>query len=97
MHVHNVFHPNLLRPVAKNPLPGQHNPPPPPVVVNEGKEEEWEVDDIIDAKVGRGKKLYYRVKWKEYDEDRQWYSAANFDHAKEIVNAFYKHHPAKPR
>ena len=48
MRIHDVFHPNLLRPAAEDPLPEQHNDLPPPVVVND--EEEWEVDDILDAK-----------------------------------------------
>ena len=34
MQIHNVFHPNLFRLAAKNPLLGQINDPPPPVVVN---------------------------------------------------------------
>ena len=34
MRIHDIFHPNLLQPVANNPLPGQHNKLEPPVVVD---------------------------------------------------------------
>ena len=95
MRIHDLFHPNLLQPVATNPLPGQHNESEPPVVIN--GEEEWELDNILDAKHGKGKKLLFQVKWKGYDKDKQWYPASDFDHAKEVVNDFYKRHPSKPR
>ena len=44
------------------------------MIVNDG--EEWEVDDILDSRLyGRGKRLQYRVKWKGYDTDLEWYNA----------------------
>ena len=94
MRIHDVFHPSLLRLVSEDPLPGQHNDPPPSVVVND--EEEWEVDDILDTKK-HGRRLLFRVKWKGYDEDKQWYPSTNFENSPEIVDDFYKRHPTKPR
>ena len=94
MKIHDVFHPSLLRLAAKNPLPGQHNDPPPPVIVND--KEEWEVDNIIDAKK-YGRRILFRVKWKGYDEDKQWYPSTNFENALEIVDNFYNQNPSKPR
>ena len=96
MEIYDVFHPNLLWKVADDPLLGQQNIPPPPTVVNDKKE--WEVDDILDAKHGRGgKKVLFRVKWKRYNNDKAWYNATNFDYAQDIVNDFYKRNPIKSR
>ena len=61
MKIHDVFHPNLLRKAATDPLPSQQNSSLPPTVVN--NKEEWEVDDILDAKHGKGgKKVLFQVK-----------------------------------
>ena len=89
-----MFHPSLLRRAAKDPLLGQHNDSLPPVIVND--EEEWEVDNILNAKK-HGRRVLFRVKWKGYDEDKQWYPSANFNNAPEIVEDFYRRHPTKPR
>ena len=94
MRIHNVFHPSLLRKVSADLLPGQHNNPAPPVIVND--KEKWEVDDILDARK-RGRKVQYCVKWKGYNEDKKWYDALGFDHAKDIVDDFYNRNPTKPR
>ena len=48
MKIHNVFHPNLLQKASTDPLTGQVNKPAPPVIIN--NEEEWEVEDILNAK-----------------------------------------------
>ena len=57
MKIHNIFHPNLLQPAANDTLPDQHNDPPLLIVVD--NEEEWKIDDILDAKHEKGKKLLF--------------------------------------
>ena len=57
MKIHNVFHPNLLRKASLNPLTGQVNEPAPPVIVN--NEEEWKVENILDARSFRGRIQYW--------------------------------------
>ena len=87
--IHDVFHPNLLQKAVNNHLSGQQNIPPPLTVVN--NKEEWEVDNILDAKRDRGgKKVLFWVKWKGYNNNKAWYDAINFDHAQDIVDNFYK-------
>ena len=95
MKIHDVFHFNLLQKTTINPLSGQQNSPSPPTIINNKKE--WEINNILDAKHGRGgKKVLFQVKWKEYNDDKAWYDATNFDHAKKIVDNFYKQNPTKP-
>ena len=60
MKIHDVFHLNLLQKVADNPLPGQRNSLLSSTVMDD--EEEWEVDNILNAKRGRGKKVIFRMK-----------------------------------
>ena len=98
MRIHDVFYPNLLRRAATDPLPGQRTEPPRPVVVD--NQEEWEIDDILDARLsGRSRRLQFRVRWKnEQQPDRQWYYADNgeFSNAQDIVDDFYARYPDKP-
>ena len=96
MKIYDVFHPNLLQKVANNLLPGQRNSPPPLTVVN--NKEEWEVDNILDAKHDRSsKKVLFRVKWKGYNDNKAWYNTISFNHAKEIIDNFYKQNLTKPQ
>ena len=66
MRVHDVFHSDLLRSAADDPLPGQKNESPGSIVVND--EDEWEIDDILNFRRYR-RRLQYRVKWNDYDND----------------------------
>jgi len=59
MRVHDVFHPDLLRPVVDDFLPGQKNEPSGSIVVND--EDEWKIDDILNSRRYR-RRLQYRVK-----------------------------------
>ena len=92
MKIHNVFHPNLLQKASTDLLTGQVNEPAPPIIID--NEEEWEVEDIFDAKSHRDK-IQYRVKWTGWDEDWEWYDASGFDNSPEIVEDFYTCYPNK--
>jgi len=59
MHVHDVFHSDLLRSAVDNPLHGQKNEPSGSIVVND--EDEWKIDDILNSRRYR-RRLQYRVK-----------------------------------
>ncbi|KAH7459637.1 hypothetical protein FOMA001_g19893 [Fusarium oxysporum f. sp. matthiolae] len=92
MKIHPVFHTNLLKPAATDPLPGQ-NPDPPPPVEAEGVEE-WEVEDIVDSRWdrrGRGgrPRLKYTVKWAGYADPTE-VPADYVENAAEVVANFHR-------
>jgi len=59
MHVHDVFHSDLLRPAVDDSLPDQKNEPSKSIVVKD--EDEWEINDILNFRRYR-RRLQYRVK-----------------------------------
>jgi len=59
MRVHDVFHSDLLRPVADDSLPDQKNEFSDSIVIND--EDEWKIDDILNSRRYR-RRLQYRVK-----------------------------------
>ncbi|MBW0527689.1 hypothetical protein O181_067404 [Austropuccinia psidii MF-1] len=61
-----VFHISLLGPVKTSTIPNMHQDPPPPAIIEE--EEEWEVSQILDAKLKR-EKLWYLMEWKGFSQD----------------------------
>ena len=65
--IHDVFPTRLLRPARNDPLPRQvvREPQPPGIVVD--REIEYEVEEILDQKKGRGGSEKYLVKWVGYE------------------------------
>ncbi|MBW0462758.1 hypothetical protein O181_002473 [Austropuccinia psidii MF-1] len=51
--IHPVFHISLLEPVKTSPIPNRHQEPPPKIIIEE--EEEYEVSQILDSNLKRGK------------------------------------------
>ncbi|MBW0567720.1 hypothetical protein O181_107435 [Austropuccinia psidii MF-1] len=78
--IHPVFHISLLEPVKISTVPNWHKEPPPPIII-EG-EEEWEVCQILDSKLKRGK-LWYLVEWKGVIEDP---ARSTCERAKNLMN-----------
>ncbi|MBW0572111.1 hypothetical protein O181_111826 [Austropuccinia psidii MF-1] len=57
-YIHPVFHISLLEPVKTSTITNRNQEPPPPIIIAE--EEQWEVSQILDSKLKRGK-LWYLV------------------------------------
>ncbi|MBW0468294.1 hypothetical protein O181_008009 [Austropuccinia psidii MF-1] len=86
---HPVFHVSLLEPLKKSAIPRFHQSPPPPVLVEE--KEEWEVAQVLDSKLKRGKS-WYLVEWKGFSEDPErttWEPASNLTKSPDLVNNFH--------
>jgi len=60
MKIHNTIQISLLEPYEDNKLPSQRQEPPPPIIIEE--EREYELEEIVDARLHYGK-LQYRAKW----------------------------------
>jgi hypothetical protein len=70
--IHDVFHVSLLRPVASDPLPSQKQTDPQPPAVLVDNEQEYELEEILDVRIVRGRgrggplKRQLLCKWKGY-------------------------------
>ncbi|MBW0564620.1 hypothetical protein O181_104335 [Austropuccinia psidii MF-1] len=86
---------SLLEPVKQSSIPNSNQLPPPPVLVDE--QEEWEVAQVLDSKLKRGK-LWYLVEWKgfsEYPERTAWETASNLTNSPDLVKDFHSLYPDK--
>ena len=68
---------------------------PEPVII-EPKDNQWEVEEIINSKI-KNKKRWYQVKWKGYPlgED-EWQPATNLKDAPQLITEFYEKNPTAP-
>jgi len=94
MKVHPIFHAEKLRKDPGNPLRGQSNPQPPPLQLDDNSEE-YEVQEVLAVKIVR-KKLKYRVQWKGWDPDPNWYPASSLSNSPLALQTFYQKNPTLP-
>ncbi len=88
MHVHDVFHSDLLWLVVDNFLSDQKNESFESIVIND--EDEWKIDNILNFRWYQ-RRLQYRIKWNDYDNDLNWYNADDdeFINIQKIVDDFH--------
>ncbi|MBW0570223.1 hypothetical protein O181_109938 [Austropuccinia psidii MF-1] len=94
--IHPVFHISLLEPVKISKIPNRHQEPPPPIIIEE--EKEWEVSQILDSKIKRGK-LWYLVELKVFSQDPErstWEPTENLNNCPELVKNLHSLYPDKP-
>ncbi len=66
MHIHDVFHSDLLCSAVNNFLPDQKNEFSNSIVIND--EDEWKINEILNFR-WYWRWLQYKVKWNDYDND----------------------------
>ncbi len=88
MHIHDVFHSDLLRSVINDLLSDQKNELSDLIVIND--ENEWKIDDILNSR-WYWRWLQYKVKWNDYDNDFNWYNADDdeFMNVQKIIDDFH--------
>ena len=91
--IHNVINVSQVWPY-KPPVAGQSSVPPEPIDVE--RNPEYEVEEILDARLKHGK-LEYLVKWSGYTNDyNTWEPEANCANSSNIISNFYKMNPSAP-
>ncbi len=88
MRIHDVFHSELLCFVVNDSLSDQKNEFSRSIVIND--KDEWKIDDILNFWWYQ-RQLQYQVKWKNYDNNLNWYNADNneFMNIQEMINDFH--------
>jgi transposase InsO family protein len=93
--LHPVFPVVKLHPAPPDPIPGRKPKPPPPPILIDG-EPEYEVEEIMNSRMFRGR-LEYLVRWRGYGrEEASWETRENV-HAPRLIAKFYQDHPGAPR
>ncbi|MBW0478883.1 hypothetical protein O181_018598 [Austropuccinia psidii MF-1] len=94
--IHPVFHIYLLETVKTSTIPNWHQERPAPIIIEE--EEGWEVSQILDFKIKRGK-LWYLVEWKCFSQDPERSTSEppkNLRNCPEPLKDFHFLYPDKP-
>ncbi len=94
MKIHDTFYIFLLRSASIDSLIDQIQSSSFSIIVDE--EQKYEVNDILNSRYHYNK-LQYRVAWTKHFSNDTWYSAKNFDHAKEIIVDYYVRYSAKSK
>ena len=95
MRIHPVVNTSRVKPY-RNRLPGQPVSAPGPSNVTEDREEEYEVEYVVDSWY-KGKRLEYLVHWKGWsDTDHTWEPLSNLGNAGDAVCNFHTSHPSAP-
>ena len=77
-------------------MEGQNPYQPGPVHITEDRDNEWEVDHIIDSHL-KNKKLKYLVHQRGYDDlDCMWEPKSNLRNAKDAIRDFHESHSSTP-
>ena len=96
MKIYPVFHVALLKPYIEDKIEGRKQPIPDPIVTPEG-EEEWEVENILNAKTkgkGRNKSILYLIKWKGFGpENNTWEPLENLENSQKLLKKFHNENP----
>ena len=96
MRIHLVINISHLKPY-KECLPGQSTVHPGPMEVTEDRNEEYEVEQIVDSRWKRWH-LEYLIHWKGYPEEEcTWEPAGNLTHAKKAIADFHWTMPQAPQ
>ena len=93
MKIHPVFHVSLLESRSKDTFPNQRQEAPQPIEIDG---DHYEVEQILDSRIHRGR-LEYLVHWLGYEEaDRSWEPISNLDGCDEAISDFHEQYPNKP-
>ena len=95
LQIHPIVNVSQIKPYL-GPMEGQTLYCPGLVHVTEDRDNEWEVDHIVDSHL-KNKKLEYLVHWRGYDDsDRMWEPKSNLGNMKDTIRDFHKSHSFTP-
>jgi len=93
--LHPVFNVVKLSAALEDPILGKKpQAPPPPIIVD--REEEWEVEEILDN-CWHQRRFQFLVKWKSFSREYNSWKAASDVKTRNLIMEYYQKYPAAPR